>query len=95
MHEKHLTEDLIRELESLARAEGGGQVTRIKVKLGALSHFTPDGFRAHFAEAAAGTLAEGAEVQAELTADPTAPGAQDVVLETVELELDRPDEEGT
>ncbi len=95
MHEKHLTEDLIRELERLARAEGGGQVTRVRVNLGALSHFTPEHFRDHFAQAAAGTLAEGAEVQAELAADPTAPGALGVVLETVELELDRPAQEAS
>jgi hydrogenase nickel incorporation protein HypA/HybF len=88
VHEKHLTEDLVRELESIATAEGARRVTRIRVRLGALSHFTPEHFREHFDLAAAGTAAEGADVQAELTTDPTAPGAQDVLLETVELELD-------
>jgi hydrogenase nickel incorporation protein HypA/HybF len=88
MHEKHLTEDLVRELEELSAREGAVHVTRIRVRLGALSHFTPDHFREHFAEAAAGTVAEGAEVQAELDTDPTAPGAQGVLLETAELELD-------
>ncbi len=88
MHEKHLTADLVHKLEALAEAEGGQRVLRIRVRLGALSHFTPDHFREHFEAAAAGTLAEGAEVEAELTSDPTAPGAQDVLLETVELELD-------
>ena len=91
MHEKHLTEDLVRKLVSLAADEGGSHVTRIRVRLGALSHFTPEHFREHFEDAAAGTLAEGAEVQAELDTDPTAPGAQGVLLETVELELDRED----
>jgi hydrogenase nickel incorporation protein HypA/HybF len=89
MHEKHLTEDLVRRLESLATEEGGSQVTRIRVRLGALSHFTPDHFREHFDEAAAGTVAEGATVEAEVDPDPTAAGAQGVVLETVELELER------
>lgn len=88
MHEKHLTEDLVRKLQALADVEGGRRVIRIRVRLGALSHFTPDHFREHFDAAAAGTLAEGAEVQAEMATDPTAPGAQDVLLETVELELD-------
>jgi hydrogenase nickel incorporation protein HypA/HybF len=87
MHEKHLTEDLVRKLEALAAEEGGSHVTRIRVRLGALSHFTPEHFREHFDDAAAGTVAEGAEVQAELDTDPTAPGAQGVVLETVEFEL--------
>jgi hydrogenase nickel incorporation protein HypA/HybF len=89
MHEKHLTDDLVRRLEALAAEEGGSQVTRIRVRLGALSHFTPEHFREHFVEAAAGTVAEGAAVEAELDSDPTAPGAQGVVLETVELELER------
>ena len=50
------------ELQSLALAEGGRRVTRIRVRLGALSHFTPEHFREHFEDAARGTLAEGAEV---------------------------------
>jgi hydrogenase nickel incorporation protein HypA/HybF len=88
MHEKHLTEDLVRKLEALVAEEGAVRVTRIRARLGALSHFTPEHFREHFDEAAAGTLAEGAAVEAELDSDPTAPGAQGVLLETVELELE-------
>ena len=91
MHERHLTEDVVHKLEDLAKEQGGVHVTRIRVRLGALSHFTPEHFREHFEEAAAGTLAEGADVQAELDTDPTAPGAQGVLLETVELELERED----
>jgi hydrogenase nickel incorporation protein HypA/HybF len=87
VHEKHLTEDLVREVEAIAAAEGGGQVTRIQVRLGALSHFTPEHFREHFDDAAAGTTAEGAAVDAELSTDPTAADAQGVLLESVEVEL--------
>jgi hydrogenase nickel incorporation protein HypA/HybF len=87
VHEQHLTRDLVRELESLAASEGGARVTRIRVRLGALSHFTPEHFRQHFEDAARGTSAEGAEIQAELSTDPAEPGAQGVLLETVELEL--------
>jgi hydrogenase nickel incorporation protein HypA/HybF len=93
VHEKHLTEDLVRELERIAVAEGGRRVTRIQVRLGALSHFTPEHFREHFDDAAAGSLAEGAAVDAVLAADPTAPDAQGVLLETVELELSDSDRE--
>jgi hydrogenase nickel incorporation protein HypA/HybF len=90
MHEKHLTEDLVRRIEAIAAAEGGRRVTGIRVRLGALSHFTPAHFREHFDDAAAGTVAEGAVVDADLSTDPAAPGAQGVLLESVELEL--PDE---
>jgi hydrogenase nickel incorporation protein HypA/HybF len=90
VHEKHLTEDLVHRIEAIAAEEGGRRVTRIHVRLGALSHFTPEHFREHFDEAAAGTVAEGATVDADLATDPTAADAQGVLLDSVEVEL--PDE---
>ena len=87
MHEQALMRDLVRKIETSAQAEGGIRVTRIRVRLGALSHFTPEHFREHFEDASRGTLAEGADVQTELRIDPTEPDAQGVVLESVELEL--------
>jgi hydrogenase nickel incorporation protein HypA/HybF len=87
VHEKALMDDVMRKIEAEARAEGGGRVIRIRVRLGALSHFTEAHFRQHFEHASRGTLAEGADVQAELGSDPTAPTAQTVVLESIELEL--------
>ena len=87
MHEKKLMDDLMREIEAQAEAEGAVRVTRIRVRLGALSHFTPDHFREHFEDASRGTVAEGAEVEAELGTDPTEPAAQGVVLESIDVEL--------
>ncbi|HXZ56186.1 MAG TPA: hydrogenase maturation nickel metallochaperone HypA [Gaiellaceae bacterium] len=87
MHEKALMDDLIRKLEAEARSEGARRVTRIRVKLGALSHFTEAHFREHFEHAARGTVAEGAVVEAELRTDPTEPNAQAVVLESIEVEI--------
>jgi hydrogenase nickel incorporation protein HypA/HybF len=78
--------DLIGKIEATAQAEGGARVTRIRVRLGALSHFTPDHFRAHFEDASHDTVAEGAAVEAELGADPTEPEAQSVVLESIDVE---------
>jgi hydrogenase nickel incorporation protein HypA/HybF len=79
--------DLMRTIESQARAEDARRVTRIRVRLGALSHFTPAHFREHFEDASRGTLAEGAEVVAELRADPTEAEAQGVVLESIDVEV--------
>jgi hydrogenase nickel incorporation protein HypA/HybF len=90
MHETHLTRDLVHKLEEISVAEHGARITRIGVRLGALSHFTPEHFREHFVDAAAGTCAEGAVVDAELVDDPYSPAAQDVVLETVEVEIKEP-----
>ena len=57
-------------------------MTRVTVQLGALSHFTPEHFREHFEDATRGTLAEGADVDAELDERHHAPrGRADVVLD--------------
>ncbi len=87
MHEKALLDDLMAKILEVAEVEGGVRVKRIRVHLGALSHFTPAHFREHFADAAQGTRAEGAEIEAELDTDLTAPNATGVVLESVEVEL--------
>jgi hydrogenase nickel incorporation protein HypA/HybF len=87
MHERALMDDLMREIGAVAGADEAVRVTRVAVRLGALSHFTPEHFREHFADAARGTVAEGAAVDAVLEDDLGAAGATGVVLESVELEL--------
>lgn len=83
MHEKALVDDLLAKVLAVAEAEGGGRVVRIRVWLGALSHFTPAHFREHFADASRGTPAEGADVEATLADDLGDPRASGVVLESV------------
>jgi hydrogenase nickel incorporation protein HypA/HybF len=78
--------DLMREIEAVATADGASRVTRVSVRLGALSHFTPAHFREHFVDAARGTLAEGAAVDAVLEEDLDDPRATGVVLVGVEVE---------
>jgi len=87
MHERKLMEDLMQKIEAEAHAAGAGRVTRIRVRLGALSHFTEAHFREHFEDASRGTVADGAAVDAEVRTDPTEPAAQGVVLESIEVEL--------
>jgi hydrogenase nickel incorporation protein HypA/HybF len=94
MHERALMTDLMREIEGVARADGATRVTRVSVRLGALSHFTEDHFREHFADASRGTLAEGAVVDAALGDDLDDPRAAGVVLESVEVEVPDPGETG-
>jgi hydrogenase nickel incorporation protein HypA/HybF len=74
--------DIMRKIEEVA---GPAQVTRVSVRLGELSHFTPEHFREHFADASRGTHAEGAEVDA--VVDPGLEGerAAGVVLQSVEV----------
>jgi hydrogenase nickel incorporation protein HypA/HybF len=87
MHERAVMADIMREIEAVARVDGAVRVTRVRVRLGALSHFTPEHFREHFVDASRGTVADGAEVAAVLVEDLRAPGATGVVLESVEVEL--------
>jgi hydrogenase nickel incorporation protein HypA/HybF len=92
MHERALMTDLMREIEGVARADGATRVTRVSVRLGALSHFTEEHFREHFVDASRGTLAEGAAVDAVLANDLEDPGAAGVVLESIEVEVPEPGE---
>jgi hydrogenase nickel incorporation protein HypA/HybF len=86
MHEHALMADVMRKVEAVAAEEGAGRVVRLAVRLGALSHFTPEHFREHFVDASCGTIAEGAEVDAVVDADVAGEHAQDVILESVEVE---------
>jgi hydrogenase nickel incorporation protein HypA/HybF len=90
VHERALMRDVTRKIDEIARAEGATRVTRVGVRLGALSHFTPEHFREHFADETRGTLADGADVDAALDDDVSAEHARDVVLESVEVELPDP-----
>jgi hydrogenase nickel incorporation protein HypA/HybF len=78
-------DDLVRKVVAVAKLERATRVVRIRVRLGALSHFTPEHFREHWVDAARGTLAEGAEVDATLDSDLSGDAAQGVVLESVEV----------
>jgi hydrogenase nickel incorporation protein HypA/HybF len=85
VHERVLMDDLVREVLAVAASEDAISVTRIRVRLGALSHFTPEHFVEHWVDATRGTLAEGAEVEATMDEDPLAEAAQGVVLESIEV----------
>jgi len=90
MHEQALMRDVMRKIEEVARSGGAMRVTRVRVRLGALSHFTPDHFREHFADVSRGTIAEGAEVDVVMDDDITDPRARDVVLESIEVDAPEP-----
>ncbi len=86
MHEFSLINDLMRKIESITREHGGRKIVSIKVSLGALSHISPEHFREHFIQAAAGTVAAGARLEIEQHKDESDPRAQDILLESVEVE---------
>jgi hydrogenase nickel incorporation protein HypA/HybF len=84
--------DVMRKVDEVARAADAERVTRIEVRLGPLSHFTPAHFREHFEDAARGTSAEGAEVDAVVDEQLTDERAAGVVLVSVEVEAPEPAE---
>ena len=79
--------DVMRKIEEVAMRDGVTRVTRVSVRLGALSHFTPEHFREHFVDSSRGTIADGAEVDAVLDDDIADARARDVVIESVEVEV--------
>lgn len=88
MHEMSLMRGLMRQIESLAEREGAREVTSIRLRLGALSHFSPEHFREHFAQVAPGTRAAGATLEITTSDDVHDPHAQDVLIESVEVEVE-------
>lgn len=85
MHERSLMLDLFRKIRAVSAAHGGAPVRVLTVRLGALSHFSPDHFREHFDLESPGTPAEGARLEITSCEDLAAPHAQSVLLESLEL----------
>lgn len=86
MHEFNLMNKLFNKILTLADEQKATKVTKISVKLGALSHMSPSHFKEHFDIVAKGTLAENAEIDAEESEDLSDPDAQVVVLKSIEIE---------
>jgi hydrogenase nickel incorporation protein HypA/HybF len=86
MHEASLMNGLMRQIETIALGEGASKVTMVKVWCGALSHMTEAHFAEHFEQAAKGTLAEGAKLDVTVSEDMTDDRAQDVMLESIDVE---------
>jgi hydrogenase nickel incorporation protein HypA/HybF len=86
MHEFSLMNSLMNRIYDVASENGAKRVVSLNVRLGALSHMSPEHFREHFEEAAKGGLAENATLSVELDPDENSPTAQDILLESVEVE---------
>ncbi len=65
MHESSLTEDLFAHTMEHAREADARRVTHIRVLIGALSDATPESISFYFKTMAAGTIAEGADLEFE------------------------------
>ena len=85
MHEHSLMIDLVHKAESVVQANGAIGASRVTVRLGALSHISPEHLRDHFARITTGTLLAGAVLEVEPAEDVAAPDAMDVTLTAVDV----------
>lgn len=86
MHESSLMTDLMSKIESLAHQHQSQKVTRVKIKVGALSHISPEHLREHFRHASRGTVAETAFLDIESSADIQNEHANEILLDSVDIE---------
>jgi hydrogenase nickel incorporation protein HypA/HybF len=86
MHEASLMKNLMRQIEEVARSEEATAVTGISVWIGALSHMSAEHFAEHFEESAAGTVAEGAELDVTVSDDINDAHAQEILLQAITVD---------
>jgi hydrogenase nickel incorporation protein HypA/HybF len=86
MHEWGLTRALVRELTRVAAAHGAAKILTAKVRVSAQPGVSPEHLRRQFVIAAAGTVAEGAQLQIEAAADSEPGEAEGVYVESIEIE---------
>jgi hydrogenase nickel incorporation protein HypA/HybF len=86
MHEFSLLKGIIERLEQISAQEGGARIAVVRVTIGALAHISPEHLREHFEHAARGGIADGAELEITENLDREDPMAQEIVLESVDVE---------
>lgn len=83
MHESRVVADVLSAIERAAAANNVKQVQAARIRIGALSHVTPDGFTGHFTLVSEGTVAEGARLDITKSDARGAPDALDVRLVSI------------
>ncbi len=86
MHEFSLMADLFRKIREISNRNDNRKIVTVRVKLGALSHITPQHFEEHFIEFSKGTPADGAKIEIIQLEDRNDPDAQSILLESVDLD---------
>ena len=85
MHERSLMSDLMKKILALAEKRQAKKVTKVSVRLGALSHMSPSHFQEHFTISSQGTLADGAEIESEESTEIDDPNAMGIVLKSIDI----------
>jgi len=85
MHEFSIIKDLMRKISTIALEQHASKVLSVTVKIGALSHISPDHFREHFIHASHGTITDCAQLNIEVQTDINDPQSQDVLIQNIEV----------
>ena len=86
MHEFTHLKYIMEKLTQISEQEGGARIAVVRVTIGALTHVSPSYFQAHFERAASGTVAQGADLVVLENMDKDDPLAQEIVLNSVDIE---------
>ncbi|MCB1123831.1 MAG: hydrogenase maturation nickel metallochaperone HypA [Verrucomicrobiae bacterium] len=86
MHEHSLLNNLMHKIEQVVHEQHAERATKVTIRLGAFSHISPGHFREHFDQAKPGTVADGAELEVYASDDESDPFAQEMILESLEVE---------
>lgn len=86
MHELSLMNNLMHQIEAIAKDAGARRIVAVRLRLGAASHMSPAHLREHYAIAARGSIAEHAKLIIHAAKDLDDPQAGGIVLESIDVE---------
>jgi hydrogenase nickel incorporation protein HypA/HybF len=88
VHERSLIDGLVKRIAAVVRQAGALRAAVVRVRIGALASISAEHFREHFESETAGTPAAGARLDVSVSEDAADPRAQEVLLESVDVEVE-------
>lgn len=85
MHEHSLMNDLFSKIETIAKNENASSISKVHVKIGALSHISASHFKEHFDEFRLSSIAKEAELIITQDDNIHDPKAQDITLISIDV----------
>ncbi len=86
MHESGLIRNLMKQVESLAKENNAQCVSKVVVRVGALTPYSNESVISHFEEAKTGSVASEASIEVIRDSEILSPTAQDLVIDSIEVE---------
>ena len=86
MHEYHMIERAVQQAIAAAQKSNAMRITKIRIVVGECSGLAPEIISAHFAQAAKGTIAEGAELAIRPVGAYSGQNGHEFYIEDIEVE---------